>query len=214
MRLVLAFGFALIGIACGASSASDAAVQEGDLHEDAGADAGASFVDPRDGATYPTITTGTKTWFAKNLAFKTATGSYCYDDDERNCASDGRLYTFSVARTTACPAGTHLPSDDDWKSLEVGLGMKASQLDLEGYSTARGTDEGTKAKSPAGFGAKPAGYRQGGMYDARFDRTYFWTSTMRGSDVWRRRISVAEANIFRFTNAPADFAISVRCVLD
>lgn len=216
MRFAPALGFALIGIACSGTPTPDPAVQEGDFTadggRDAGGDAGNGFVDPRDGKTYPTIAIGTKTWLARNLAFESPNGSFCYDDDDRNCESDGRLYTFAAAKTV-CPAGTHLPSDDEWKDLEVGLGMQADQLDLEGYSTVRGTNEGTKAKAQGGFGAIPAGYRGGGVYDARGDRTYLWTSTMRGSEVWRRRISVGEPTIFRFTNATADFAISVRCVL-
>ncbi len=42
----------------------------------------------------------------------------------------------------------------------------------------------------------------------------FWTSTMRGSDVWRRRVAAATPGVFRFTNPPSTFAISVRCVGD
>ena len=92
--------------------------------------------------------------------------------------------------------------------------MAQSQLNLEGYGAVRGTNEGTKLKAANGFAAHMAGYRGGGTYDALGDRTYFWTATTRGSDVWRRRISAADANVFRFTNPPADFAISVRCVAD
>jgi uncharacterized protein (TIGR02145 family) len=226
MRLLLA-SFFVAGCVVACSSAgdsdSDIAGQEGELREDGGdggrgAEAGdggasSSFVDPRDGKKYRTVTIGTQRWFAENLAFKTPTGSFCYDDDERNCASDGRLYTFAVAKT-ACPAGSHLGSDDEWKKLETALGMKADQLDREGYSTIRGTNEGTKAKAVDGLAMKPAGYRGGGMYDARGNRTYLWTSSTRGGDVWRRRVVAAEPTIYRFTNPPGDFAISVRCVVD
>ncbi len=92
--------------------------------------------------------------------------------------------------------------------------MAQSQLALEGYSTVRGTNEGTKLKAANGFGAHMAGYRGGSTYDALGDRTYFWTATTRGADVWRRKISMADATVFRFTNPPAGFAISVRCVKD
>lgn len=229
MRFVL--GSILVAacvVACSsAGETGDAVGQEGELREDGG-DAGdggdarsteagdggtSTFVDSRDGKKYRTVTIGTQTWFAENLAFKTPSGSYCYDDDERNCASEGRLYTFAVAKT-ACPTGSHLGSDDEWKKLETALGMKADQLGLEGYSTVRGTNEGTKAKAADGLAMKPAGYRGGGMYDARGDRTYLWTSSTRGGDVWRRRVVAAEPTIYRFTNPPGDFAISVRCLLD
>jgi uncharacterized protein (TIGR02145 family) len=210
-------------VACSSAGDGDSAVQEGEFREDAGRDGGlregsaeggaSEFVDGRDGKAYRTVTIGAQTWFAENLAFKTPTGSFCYDDDERNCASDGRLYTFAVAKTV-CPAGSHLGSDDDWKKLETALGMKPDQLDREGYGTIRGTNEGTKAKAVDGLAMKPAGYRGGGFYDARGNRTYLWTSSMRGGDVWRRRVVAAEPTIYRFTNPPGDFAISVRCVVD
>jgi uncharacterized protein (TIGR02145 family) len=230
MRFVFASSIlAACVVACSSAGESgDVVGQEGELREDGGdagdggdarsdaasGDGGAStFVDSRDGKKYRTVTIGTQTWFAENLAFETPSGSYCYDDDERNCTSDGRLYTFAVAKT-ACPAGSHLGSDAEWKTLETALGMKAGELDKEGYETIRGTNEGTKAKAADGLAMKPAGYRGGGMYDARGNRTYLWTSSTRGGDVWRRRVVAAEPTIYRFTNPPGDFAISVRCVVD
>ncbi len=178
---------------------------------DAG-DAGTNqMVDARDGQTYPTITVGGATWLAKNLSYAIAGSSYCYGDDPKNCEKHGRLYRWSVA-STACPAGWHLPSDDEWKGLEAALGMSEDDLDREGYEEVRGTDEGTALKKATGFGATMAGYRAGTMYDARGDRTYFWTATTRGGDVWRRRITAADPTVFRFTNPPSTFAISIRCV--
>jgi len=223
---------ALSTIACSAAVDSDPISSEDDLTKDAGAkgasdaaadasspaaakDGGAAaneFTDERDGASYALVTFGKQKWFARNLNFKT-TGSFCYDDDEANCDDQGRLYTFAAAQK-ACPTGSHLGSDADWKALEESLGMDDADLDAEGYSTLRGTDEGTTLKKKSGFGAKMAGFRGGGAYDAQGDRTYFWTSSTRGSDVWRRRIAAAESTVFRFTNPPADFAISVRCVVD
>ena len=92
--------------------------------------------------------------------------------------------------------------------------MEADQLGLSGYATPRGTDEGATLKRTDGFAARMAGFRAGSSYDARDDRTYFWTSTTQGGEVWRRRISAGESTVFRFTNPPSTFAISVRCVAD
>jgi uncharacterized protein (TIGR02145 family) len=230
-RIAAAAGLLVAGcVAAACSSASqDASASESDLTSDAGPDAGpdadassgeggeggeggataSTFVDPRDGHTYPTMTLGGKTWLARNLNFAITGSSFCYGDDPASCARDGRLYTFTAAKT-ACASGWHLGSDADWKSLESALGIAASQLDLEGYSTIRGHHEGTVFKGDAGM----AGYRTGTTYDARDDRTYFWTSSTRGGDVWRRRVAVGETTIFRFTNPPQGFAISVRCVKD
>jgi len=204
--------FVLAGCSAGDTSPpSDAA---GDALADTGAapDAG-GFVDPRDDQWYPTIAIGDQTWLARNLDYEIVGSSFCYDDASANCDADGRLYLWDVA-PTACPPESHLGSDDEWKALETALGMASDQLDLEGYSTTRGTDEGTKLKAVDGFAARMAGYRTGTTYDALDDRTYFWTSTTRGTEVWRRRVEAATPTVFRFTNPPADFAISIRCILD
>lgn len=192
----------------GAAAAADATADGG-----AEADGGASsFVDPRDGKTYRTLRFGDATWLGQNLDHAMP-GAYCYDDDPASCERDGRLYTFTAART-ACPLGWHLPSDAEWKALETAVGMRADQLDVEGYATPRGTREGTILKRKDGFAATMAGFRSGTEYDARDDRTYLWTSSTRGGEVWRRRIAGADPYVYRFTNPPASFAISVRCVAD
>lgn len=200
----------------GAAGAGEAGA--GEAGADAGADApsrpdASELVDPRDGQSYPTLTVGSKTWLARNLNFAIAGASFCYGDASSNCDKDGRLYLWSVARS-ACPVGWHLGSDEDWKSLEAAVGMKSSQLDLEGYETVRGASEGITLKASNGFAAHMAGFRAGTTYEAIGERTYFWTSTTRGAEVWRRRVAAAEPTIFRFTNPPATFAISVRCAKD
>jgi uncharacterized protein (TIGR02145 family) len=190
------------------------APSDSDAPNDGEAEEGApdEFVDPRDDRVYPTITFGNTTWLARNLNFAIDGSSFCYDDRPSNCEEHGRLYLWSVART-ACPPEWHLGTDSEWQALEASLGMDSGDIDVEGYSTARGTNEGTLLKND-GFGAKLAGFRTGATYEALDERTYFWTATKRGSEVWRRRISADEPTIFRFTNPPASFAISVRCVKD
>ena len=168
-----------------------------------------AFTDPRDGKTYPTVKLGANTWLGRNLDYAIAGSSFCYGNVASNCASDGRLYLWSAAKT-ACAPGWHLGTDEEWKSLESALGMGSADLDLEGYGVSRGTNEGTTFKASA----RMAGYRTGTTYDALGDRTYFWTATTRGADVWRRRVAASEPTIFRFTNPADTFAISVRCVAD
>lgn len=222
---------ALLVGACTSGDALDASAQEDELRTDGG-DGGkdgdapdavdgdaaigvgaATITDARDGKVYPLVTIGGKTWLAKNLDWATAS-SWCWGDDPRSCARDGRLYTFAAART-ACPKGFHLGTDDEWKALETALGMSAVDANKEGYTTVRGRDEGTMLKAAAGFNAAHgAGFRTGASYDARDDRTYYWTASTRGADVWRRRIVEAEPTVYRFTNPPDGFAISVRCAKD
>ncbi len=176
---------------------------------EAGAPARDELVDERDAQRYPLVDVGGARWLGKNLAYA-ASGSFCYDDAPASCERDGRLYTFAAA-TTACPEGWHLPSDDEWKALERALGMASAEAEREGYEVARGTDEGAQLKAGP-LGARLAGFRTGATYEARGERAYFWTSTRRGQEVWRRRVTAAAPTIFRFTNPTASFAISVRCV--
>jgi uncharacterized protein (TIGR02145 family) len=212
------------GNAAGGNAAGGAAQGGGAQAGSAGSGLGGSlgsggqapntFTDPRDKQVYPTVTLGSQTWLAKNLNYALEGTSFCYGDNPDNCKTYGRLYLWSVAQT-ACPSGYKLASDADWKTLEATLGMKADQLNLEGYSTERGTDQGAQLRvgGSAGFNAPLAGYRASpGVYEALGDRTYIWTSSTSGSDVWRRRITGASGSVYRFTNPPATFGISVRCV--
>lgn len=135
-------------------------------NEDPNSEEGYTFTDPRDGQTYNIVTIGSQTWFAENLKYET-NNSWCYDDDGSNCNEYGRLYTWGASKS-ACPSGWHLPSDNEWKTLEMHLGMSQSEADITGW---RGTDEGKKLKSTSGwyndgngidavgFKALPGGYR-------------------------------------------------------
>ncbi len=80
-----------------------------------------SFTDSRDGKVYKTVKIGTQTWMAENLAFKTESGCWAYDNDESNVAKYGRFYNWETSKKV-CPAGWHLPSDKEWKTLTDFLG--------------------------------------------------------------------------------------------
>jgi len=75
------------------------------------------FIDTRDGQRYKAVKMpDERRWMAENLNYKTANSS-CYDDVDSNCTNwNGRLYTWDEAQT-ACPAGWHLASDDEWTSM-------------------------------------------------------------------------------------------------
>jgi uncharacterized protein (TIGR02145 family) len=180
-----------------------------------------TFVDPRDGHTYTEIAIGNATWMGENLAWEAPSGSYCYADDPQNCATGGRLYNFDVAET-ACPVGWHLSTDEDWMALETFLGMPAADLDVDGYATIRGTDQGTRLKTggDTGLDFPMTGYASTSgttvtLYDGLTTgvvRTYIWTATPGGLGVYRRRLEQNDSHVFRFSNPSGGFAIVVRCV--
>ncbi|MFC2106829.1 FISUMP domain-containing protein [Bacteroidota bacterium] len=102
-----------------------------------------NVTDPRDGQTYSTVTIGSQTWFAENLNYLTSGSCWCMNDSAYGDVY-GVLYTWDAAMT-ACPDGWKLPSDDEWKTLEMYLGMSQSEAD-RGSGAGRGTDEGGKMK--------------------------------------------------------------------
>ena len=101
-----------------------------------------TLVDPRDGRSYRTVMLGSVNWMAENLRYSDSVASenlkgqsWCYDNDERNCAVFGRLYTWpaamdlpavyqdSVADGTGginrgiCPEGWHVPTMHDFNVM-------------------------------------------------------------------------------------------------
>jgi len=93
-----------------------------------------TFTDKRDGRTYKWALFGKQVWMLGNLDFKTAAGSWAYDNDSTKEAACGRLYDWTTAQK-ACPKGWHMPADDEWSKLIAMLGgediagMKFQQAD-------------------------------------------------------------------------------------
>jgi len=132
--------------------------------------------------------------------------AYCWYNNDSNTYANkyGGIYTYAAAIADnwqrdnvsdqgVCPDGWHLPSDEEWKTLEIYLGMSASDADLTGW---RGTDQGSKLSNTAsmwqdgnleyntnfglsGFNAIPGGarsYSNGTFYNLGVSG-YYWYST-------------------------------------
>ena len=185
------------------------------------------FTDPRDGQTYNTVTIGNQTWFAENLNYETS-NSWWYNNSSANGDVYGRLYTWDAA-LTACPAGWHLPSDEEWKTLEMALGMSQSEADAEGW---RGTDEGGKMKetgtthwtSPnygatnsSGFSALPGGsLNDGSNFDYVGSSGIWWSATeweYNSTCAWCRSLYTVFVDVSR-DRPSKESGFSVRCVRD
>lgn len=182
---------------------------------------GSTFTDVRDGKIYKTTKIGNMEWMAENLDFKTASGSWFYDDSDLNGAKYGRLYTLEAAKL-AVPDGWHVATDLEWKQLEIALGM--SQTEADGVDF-RGTNEGDKLKSLSGwpengngtndiqFSALPGGFRSNsGGYLVMNWYCYFWTATEGdNSSAWVRSMTYNKTKILRHLSFKGD-GYSVRCV--
>jgi len=171
-----------------------------------------TFTDTRDGKEYDIVKIGNQWWMAENLNYEISDGSWCYDDDPLICNKFGRLYSWDAA-VKACPAGWHLPSDEDWKILEKNFGVPNTKLDEIGWRSFE--DEETSANYP-GFGMIMAGYRPygDGAFDDINDDAYFWTSTSYDKvDAWKRTFDDNRKEVGRgFDSKRKGF--SVRCVKD
>ncbi len=160
------------------------------------------------GKTYKTITIGGKEWMAENLAYDVGDGCWAYYNDESNVATYGRLYNWEAAKA-ACPAGWHLPTDEEWKQLEMAIGMSQSEVDKTGD---RGTNEGSKLKATSGwenngngtddfgFSALPGGYSDHDGYFYLIGKLGFWWTATKYDDPrpWYRHIDYDEATIYRY----------------
>lgn len=180
------------------------------------------------------LTIGTQTWSKTNVNVGTRIGvasnqtnnavveKYCYNDNEANCTSLGAFYQWGEAMqySTAegargiCPAGTHIPSDNEWKILEMQLGMSQAQADGTNF---RGTDQGTQLKpgGTSGLNMALVGYRYNspGMSFGNGTFLYLWSSTQSGSNAYDRGLSSTDARVFRYADAKS-FGFSVRCLGD
>ncbi|MGQ1910996.1 FISUMP domain-containing protein [Marinifilum sp. RC60d5] len=171
-----------------------------------------------------------------NLIDNNSAKAYCYYNNNVNTAY-GALYTFAAAVNGSphngtdhvqgvAPEGWHIPSDEEWKVLEMHLGMSAIDANKDGVD--RGADEGDKLKTiygwdengngsdDFGFSALPGGGRfdYGSFY---FPNRYchFWTSTesSSGSGAEYRYIYYKRSTVTRYTG-PKSNGFSVRCVKD
>ncbi len=195
------------------------------------------MTDSRDAQTYQTVTLGTQTWFAQNLNYASA-DSKCYDDDTANCEIYGRLYDWEASKT-ACPAGWHLGSDQEWSTLIKYLDPKADpQTDKSiveesiwagGMVKATGNlRDGTGlwnypnvgATNSSKFSAVPAGVcYDDGSCDVMGRHAIYWTSTE--NDDNKVIFRVLDYGLISFYRAEEgqwsmvrETSLSVRCLKD
>jgi uncharacterized protein (TIGR02145 family) len=143
-------------------------------------------------------------------------------DEVANLATYGRLYNWYAVNDSRglCPSGFHVPSDGEWMTLEMALGMTSSQANSTGW---RGTDQGTQMKTSSwggtnssGFSALPGGGRDGGYGNFLDQGDYgaWWSSSPDGSNAWDRYLGSGSSNVYRNYYYTTRDGFSVRCVRD
>jgi uncharacterized protein (TIGR02145 family) len=198
------------------------------------------------GNVYNTVIIGTQVWMAENLKTTKyndgtdiplvtdiatwaalSTPGYCwYNNDEANYKTTyGALYNWYTVNTgKLCPSGWHVPTDSEWKTLEMYLGLTQAEADAEVF---RGTDQGTQLKNTTGwnsggngtntsdFSALPGGFRlNDGFFNYVGTNGYWWSSTKYGTGgAWGRNLHSSYGWVYRYDFSKQD-GFSVRCLRD
>tara|TARA_B110000003_G_scaffold99958_1_gene102150 strand:- start:1505 stop:2404 length:900 start_codon:yes stop_codon:yes gene_type:complete len=138
----------------------------------------------------------------------------------------GRLYNWYAVDDARglCPSGWHVPTDGEWMTMEMALGMSESEANSTSW---RGTDQGTQMKTTygwygggngtnsSGFSGLPGGYRLSlGLFDDAGYGGLWWSSSPDGSDAWFRYLHYNFENVLRAGYISQRSGLSVRCVRD
>jgi uncharacterized protein (TIGR02145 family) len=197
-----------------------------------------------DGKEYKTVKIGKQWWMQQDLAStslknnkpilaisdpiawaKTSSPAYIK-------TKEGYLYNYYAVKVTdgLAPGGWHIATDEDWKILELEIGMSNSEVDKASW---RGFFEGDKLKddyqkgnwipyekvwgnNESGFTGTPNGCI---IHDGRpcepssRSQAFWWTSTSNGAEGWYRNLDYKKSSIFRHHISPK-YGMAVRCVKD
>lgn len=155
-----------------------------------------------------------------------AVQKYCFGDIASNCNTYGGLYQWDQAMCGTvdpvaqgiCPAGWHLPTHDEFTTLERAVCTSGTCLTDFPYDTIatgyRGTNEGTTLKTigATSFSARLAGYRNpDGSFTSLSSGGSFWSSLQSGSNAWSRNVLSGSAQVYRNTFSKL-YGFSVRCL--
>jgi uncharacterized protein (TIGR02145 family) len=199
-----------------------------------------------DGNVYQAAKIGNKWWMIENLktkhyrngdaipevtdpsAWQSLTTGACFEADSYNYLKHYGLlyngYAVEDSRNLA-PAGWHVATDEDFKDLELSIGI--SQTDVDKAEEFRGTAEINKlfaggnfywslndfGPNSSGFTALPGGARgPDGTIEYYGSSAYFWTTSADQDKLWARYMTTFGSD--RTTAFPKGTGMNIRCVMD
>ena len=210
---------------------------------------GDTIHDNRDNKIYKTVLIGSQCWMQENLNIglridhtsdqsnNSILEKFCYDDLESNCDVYGGLYQWdelmqydnTPGARGLCPAGWHVPTDEEWCQMEVYLDPTVNcstngttgtdiALKLKEAGTTHWAPPNTGATNSSGFTALPGGwychapfYCGGSFLDLTYS-VFYWTSTQNSTgDAWTRWMDNESGQIDRYP-AIKPTGWSTRCV--
>ena len=196
-----------------------------------------------DGNYYPTVINGNQEWMAANLAtthfsngdpidpvtdsaqwVSLTTPAWCYlNNNAGNNVVFGKLYNGYAMEDprNVCPAGWHVPSNDEWAILMTTLGganVAASAMRTTG-TIGEGTGfwpfDNVISNNISGFSAQPSGFRNlDGTFPWQIYCAVWWSNTLTATDTYYTR------GVYSFYNSVfnQDFTrpqgFSIRCLRD
>ena len=194
---------------------------------------------------YETVLIGDQCWFAENLRTTvyvngdlipagltggewnstTAGATAFYANNASSLEDFGRLYNWYAVNDMRglCPSDWHVPSDEEFMTLEMELGM--SETDANSIGWFRGTDEGAQLKASAsdspswngtntsGFHGLSGGQRFGGGSFGDDPFCLWWSGTDSSGSAWSRILSSTYLTVKRDV-VPSNHGLSVRCLKD
>lgn len=201
-----------------------------------------STIEDKQGNIYKTIKIGNQWWMQEDLnATEFAEGKPILKVSDPsvwvNTATPAymvgascNLYNYATVEKAEdiVPDGWHVATDDDFKKLEMELGMSVDEVNKNLW---RGQNTATKLKedyqkgawnyykdvwgdNESGFTALPCGCI---LFDGRpcepsnLSQGYWWTSTTSDNEAWFRYMDYKSNEIFRYV-ASKNYGMAIRCV--
>ena len=200
-----------------------------------------------DGNVYKTIDLGTQTWMAENLRTtryndnteiplvsgnheweQLTSPAYCWYENNEEIYKDlyGGYYNgYAVLTGKLCPSGWHVPSDEEWHTLETYLGVPEGS-----YSTVEGLkiketgnhnwypEDNINGTNESGFTGLPGGFRMGydgGNIGAEGYVAFWWASDgyPQYGSIFDRWLLYSHSDLIRDTRILAT-GLNVRCIKD
>ena len=200
-----------------------------------------------EGYDYSTVLIGDQCWFSENCRYlpevspsteESDTDPYYYvygyegmDVADAKATTNydtyGVLYNWPAVMTEGiCPSGWHIPSDGEWQTMEISLGMSEADATSDGW---RGSPVGDSMKSTSGwfnngnvfvngsnssgFTGLPGGYSDSGVFNFNGVYGVWWSASESGSNSWQRALGSSYDNVGR--NVSGRYSgFSARCVKD
>ena len=209
-----------------------------------------SFITPVtdiEGNMYKTVVIGSAVWMAENLRVTEFNDDgeiphvseaiewivldgpgYCWynNDSTYNAPLYGALYNwYAASASNICPTGWHVPTDAEFNTMEVVLGLPQADVNIWGW---RGTDHGSKMKSTngwnagqngtntSGFTALPGGYRfyLDGTFQGQNTYEYWWTTSQHDEErAWYRLLDGNNTAVYK-ASGDKRAGKAIRCVKD